>query len=67
MAVWTAVGGRATLIGPIIGAFAVNGGKSWFTVAAPEYWLYVLGALFIVVTLFMPEADSPAAAASPVA
>ena len=54
MAVWTAVGGRASLVGPIIGAFAVNGGKSWLTVAAPEYWLYVLGALFIVVTLFMP-------------
>ena len=54
MAVWTAVGGRASLIGPILGAFAVNGGKSWLTVAAPEYWLYVLGGLFIVVTLFMP-------------
>lgn len=54
MAVWTAVGGRASLVGPVIGAFAVNGGKSWLTVAAPEYWLYVLGALFIVVTLFMP-------------
>ena len=54
MAVWTAVGGRASLFGPIIGAFAVNGGKSWLTVAAPEYWLYVLGALFIIVTLFMP-------------
>ena len=54
MAVWTAVGGRASLVGPIMGAFVVNGGKSWLTVAAPEYWLYVLGALFIVVTLFMP-------------
>ncbi|QIL82477.1 urea ABC transporter permease subunit UrtC [Diaphorobacter sp. HDW4A] len=54
MAVWTAVGGRATLVGPIIGAFAVNGGKSWLTMAAPEYWLYVLGLLFIAVTLFMP-------------
>ncbi|MBY4595690.1 urea ABC transporter permease subunit UrtC [Ottowia caeni] len=54
MAVWTAVGGRASLLGPILGAFAVNGGKSWLTVAAPEYWLYVLGGLFIVVTLFMP-------------
>ena len=54
MAVWTAVGGRASLVGPIMGAFAVNGGKSWLTVAAPEYWLYVLGALFIIVTLFMP-------------
>ena len=54
MAVWTAVGGRASLIGPIVGAFTVNGAKSWLTVAAPEYWLYVLGMLFIVVTLFMP-------------
>ncbi len=54
MAVWTAVGGRASLLGPIAGAFAVNGAKSWLTVAAPEYWLYVLGGLFIVVTLFMP-------------
>ncbi|MGE8320903.1 MAG: urea ABC transporter permease subunit UrtC [Comamonas sp.] len=54
MAVWTAVGGRASLVGPILGAFVVNGGKSWLTVAAPESWLYVLGALFIVVTLFMP-------------
>ena len=39
MAIWAAVGGRATLIGPIVGAFAVNGAKSWFTVAFPEYWL----------------------------
>jgi urea transport system permease protein len=54
MAVWTAVGGRASLIGPIIGAFVVNGAKSWLTAAAPEYWLYFLGALFIGVTLWMP-------------
>jgi urea transport system permease protein len=49
------VGGRATLIGPIIGAFFVNGAKSWFTVAFPEYWLFFLGALFIAVTLFLPN------------
>jgi urea transport system permease protein len=55
MAIWAAVGGRATLIGPIIGAFVVNGAKSWLTVAYPEFWLYFLGALFIVVTLFMPD------------
>ncbi|MCJ0762152.1 urea ABC transporter permease subunit UrtC [Variovorax terrae] len=55
IAVWTAVGGRATLIGPIVGAFVVNGAKSWLTVTAPEYWLYFLGALFIVVTLFLPQ------------
>jgi urea transport system permease protein len=55
IAIWTAVGGRATLIGPIVGAFFVNGAKSWFTVAFPEYWLYFLGALFIAVTLFLPH------------
>jgi urea transport system permease protein len=55
IAIWAAVGGRATLIGPIIGAFFVNGAKSWFTVAFPEYWLYFLGALFIAVTLFLPQ------------
>ena len=55
IAVWVAVGGRATLIGPIVGAFIVNGAKSWLTVAAPEFWLYFLGALFISVTLFLPD------------
>ncbi len=55
MAIWAAVGGRGTLIGPILGAFFVNGAKSWFTAAFPEYWLYVLGALFIAVTLFLPQ------------
>ncbi len=55
IAIWTAVGGRATLIGPIVGAFFVNGAKSWFTVAFPEFWLYFLGALFIAVTLFLPD------------
>ena len=55
MAIWAAVGGRATLIGPIIGAFFVNGAKSWFTMAFPEYWLYFLGLLFILVTLYLPK------------
>ena len=55
IAVWAAVGGRATLIGPIVGAFLVNGAKSWLTVAYPEFWLYFLGALFIVVTLYLPQ------------
>ena len=50
-----AVGGRATLIGPIVGAFFVNGPQSWVTVAFPEFWLYFLGALFIAVTLFLPN------------
>jgi urea transport system permease protein len=55
IAIWAAVGGRATLIGPIVGAFIVNGAKSWLTVTAPEYWLYFLGALFIAVTLWLPN------------
>ena len=54
-AIWAAVGGRATLIGPIVGAFIVNGAKSWLTVAYPEFWLYFLGALFIAVTLYLPN------------
>ena len=55
IAIWAAVGGRATLIGPIVGAFLVNGAKSWLTVTYPEFWLYVLGALFIGVTLYLPD------------
>jgi urea transport system permease protein len=55
IAIWAAVGGRATLIGPIVGAFIVGGAKSWLTVAYPEFWLYVLGALFIGVTLLLPQ------------
>ncbi|MEY4751165.1 MAG: hypothetical protein RIQ60_3379 [Pseudomonadota bacterium] len=55
IAIWAAVGGRATLIGPIVGAFFVNGAKSWFTQVFPEYWLYFLGALFIAVTLYLPN------------
>ena len=55
IAIWAAVGGRASLIGPMIGAFIVNGAKSWLTVAYPEFWLYFLGALFIGVTLFLPD------------
>lgn len=54
MAIWAAVGGRGTLLGPVLGAFFVNGTKSVFTVWWPEGWLYVLGALFIAVTLFLP-------------
>ena len=55
MAIWVAVGGRGTLSGALVGAGLVNGAKSWFTVAAPDYWLYFLGILFIFVTLFFPK------------
>jgi urea transport system permease protein len=55
MAIWVAVGGRGTLIGPIVGAFAVNGAKSLFTAYFAEYWLFFLGALFVVVPLLLPR------------
>jgi urea transport system permease protein len=54
IAIWVAVGGRGTLAGAILGALAVNGAKSWLTVAFPTAWLYVLGTLFVVVTLLVP-------------
>jgi urea transport system permease protein len=53
--VWCAVGGRATLVGPIIGAVFVNGLKSFATRAFAEQWLFILGGMFIFVTLFMPK------------
>jgi len=53
--IWTAFGGRGTLWGAALGAIAVNAAKSWFTGVLPNAWLYALGALFIVVTLFMPK------------
>jgi urea transport system permease protein len=55
IAIWVAVGGRGTLAGAVLGAGLVNAAKSYFTVAFPEYWLYFLGLIFIIVTLFMPR------------
>jgi urea transport system permease protein len=55
MAIWVAVGGRATLFGAVLGAFMVNGMRSFFTAAMPNAWLYILGSLFIAVTLFFPD------------
>ncbi|SFN92189.1 urea transport system permease protein [Candidatus Pantoea varia] len=54
-AIWVALGGRGTLIGPLLGAAIVNGARSFFTVAFPEYWLFFLGLMFILVTLFLPH------------
>jgi len=55
IAIWVAVGGRGSLVGAIVGAFLVNGAKSWFTQAFPEFWLFFLGLLFILVTLYLPR------------
>lgn len=53
--IWAAVGGRGTIVGPIIGALLVNAGKSWFTGVLPEFWLFALGGLFVAVTLLLPK------------
>jgi len=54
--IWVAVGGRGTLIGAALGAFAVNYAKTMFTSGAlAPYWLFLLGALFVFVTLLLPK------------
>jgi urea transport system permease protein len=53
--VWVAFGGRGTLVGAVLGAFTVNGLKTWLTSVAPDLWLIVLGLLFILVPLLLPR------------
>ncbi len=53
--IWVAAGGRATLYGAALGAFMVNYGKSYLTAALPEVWLFALGAMFVLVTVFLPR------------
>jgi len=53
--IWVAVGGRGYLFGAVIGAVLVNYGKTYFTGAFPEIWLFFLGGLFVVSTLFLPK------------
>jgi urea transport system permease protein len=53
--IWVAVGGRGTLVGAVAGAVLVNYAKTFFTGALPEVWLYALGAMFVLVTLFLPR------------
>jgi urea transport system permease protein len=53
--IWVAVGGRGTLYGAAAGAVLVNYAKTFLTGAMPDAWLYALGALFIIVTLFLPR------------
>jgi urea transport system permease protein len=54
MAIWVAVGGRGTLVGAAIGALAINGLKSYLTAAYPDLWLFALGAVFVLVTMYLP-------------
>ena len=53
--VWVALGGRGTLYGAAAGAISVNALKSYFTAIAPEIWLFFLGGLFVLVTIFLPK------------
>jgi len=53
--IWVAIGGRGTLYGAIAGAILVNYAKTYFTTALPSAWLYFLGALFVLTTLFLPK------------
>src|SRR6187399_1360929 len=53
--IWVAIGGRGFLYGAVAGAVLVNYAKTVFTTALPSVWLYALGTLFIVVTLFLPN------------
>jgi urea transport system permease protein len=54
--IWVAVGGRGTLTGAVLGAVLVNYAKTFFTTGAlAPYWLFVLGGLFVAVTLLMPR------------
>ncbi len=53
--IWVAIGGRNTLYGAVVGAILVNYAKSYFTGVLPEAWLFALGGLFVLVTLFLPR------------
>jgi urea transport system permease protein len=53
--IWVALGGRGTLVGAALGALIVASGKSWLTANFPDAWLFVLGAAFILVTIFLPN------------
>ena len=53
--VWVLIGGRGTLYGAIIGAFFVNYAKTKFTAIFPDQWLFFLGSIFILVTVFLPN------------
>ncbi len=55
LVIWVAIGGRATLYGAVVGAILVNYGKTYFTGVMPEAWLFALGGLFVLVTLFLPR------------
>ena len=55
MVIWVAVGGRGSLIGAVVGAVGVNWARSYLTSSYPDYWLYFLGGIFVLVVQFFPD------------
>lgn len=55
LVIWVAIGGRGTLYGAVLGALVVNYAKTFFTAWQPESWLFILGGIFVFVTVFMPK------------
>jgi urea transport system permease protein len=55
MVLWVALGGRGTLIGPVLGAILVNWAKTTFSESYPDIWLYFLGLMFVIVVVFLPD------------
>lgn len=53
--VWVALGGRGTIVGPVVGAIGVNALKSWASREFPDYWLLILGGAFVLIVMFMPK------------
>ena len=54
MVIYAAVGGRLSLIGAVYGAFIVNAAKTYFSENFVEYWIYFIGALYVIVVMFLP-------------
>ncbi len=52
MILWVAIGGRATLVGPVLGAILMNSAKTFFSESFPDFWLFILGAVFVIVVIF---------------
>lgn len=54
MILWVALGGRGTLIGPVIGAIITNSASTFFSESYPDFWLFFIGAVFVLIVVFLP-------------
>ena len=55
MVIWVAIGGRKSLLGAVIGTLLVNFGKDWISSAMPSAWLFIMGLLFVVTVMVLPD------------